>query len=214
MWRLMFFLIWPISAQACDRPICLVDGATLQLAQTITFDDLPSGSGPGRPVEGLLVMPGAQFGERFAGQLLSYSGDFDRVLGRPVAPLALLPGVVRQNMAILRLTNTNVLSGDGPAGFPNHQAGGEGAIAILFDRDQAALRFDIRGGEGGEATIVFLRRDGSHLDSYRIGPLAEQTYAFERAGQIDDIAGIVLTNSDPDGIALDTLSFDSAEKVS
>ena len=85
--------------------------------------------------------------------------------------------------------------GYGTAGFPKRDAQGEGAIAVQFDRDQPALAFDLRGGEGGTAQVQFLRRDGSVITTLQLGPLAE------------DIAGFVLTNSDDQGLALDNLRF-------
>ena len=211
MWRAFVLSLLPLPALACDRPVCLVDVTSLHFAREVTFDDQPSSFGAGRMVEGLIALDGVSFGERFAGQALAAAGDFDRVDGQPAAPLALVAGESRQNMTIIRLADTNVLTGDGPALFPAREATGEGALAVLFERDQVSLRFDIRGGEGGVAWVLFLRRDGSLIDSAELAPLSEASYGFVRAGRIADIAGLVLTNADPDGIALDTLAFDGAD---
>ena len=100
-----------------------------------------------------------------------------------------------------------VLVGYGTAGFPKRDAQGEGAIAVQFDRDQPALAFDLRGGEGGTAQVQFLRRDGSVITTLQLGPLAEDTFGFVRNDDTSDIAGFVLTNSDDQGLALDNLRF-------
>ncbi|MEY1556130.1 hypothetical protein AB3Y40_10900 [Yoonia sp. R2331] len=213
MWRLILLFL-PLPAFACDRPVCLIPAEDQFFAREVTFDDQPSGFGAGRQVHGLMMLDGVQIGERFAGQLLRNEGGFDRVEGPPLAPLQLLPGAETQNMTVIRLADTAVLSGDGPAGYPKREATGEGALAVLFDRDQVAVRFDIRGGEGGAATVLFLRRDGSLIDTAELEPLSEAVYAFTRQGGLRDIAGLVLTNADPDGIALDTLLFDGVDQLS
>lgn len=193
---------------ACDAPVCLAEPDTLALSRVITFDNLPSGFGVGREIGDILDQPGARFGERFAGQILTPEGDFDRVSGQPLAPLSVLPGAKGQTLGIMRLMATSVLQGHGPRGFPSTQAVGEGAVAILFDHDQSALALDIRGGEQGEATLFFLRRDGSAIHHITLGPLSEASYGFHRQGGIPDIAGLLVINSDPEGIALDNLRFD------
>ncbi len=202
------FLAQP--AQACDAPICLVDAETLALTRIVTFDDQPSSFGVGREVNTILVQPGASFGERFLGQTLSYDGPFDQVTGTPFAPLTLIPGSQGQTLGILRMMATTVLHGQGPIGFPDPNATGEGAISVLFEIDQSALSFEIRGGEAGTAQVVFLRRDGSTIHTMDIGPLAEASYGFQRSNAVSDIAGFVLQNTDPDGIAVDNLRFESA----
>lgn len=196
----------PAIVQACDRPVCL-SAEKLRLSDVVTFDDQPSGMGPGRPVEGLLHLPGASFGERFAGQSLTAEDSYDLVSGPGDGPLTLLPGSEGQNLSVLRLLGTNVLSGDGPAGFPRVEATGEGAMAILFTEDQAALRLVLRGGEGGVVTVLFLERSGTIIDSHTLGPLSESTFDFNRLGGVTDIAGVVLNNYDPQGIALDEVAF-------
>ncbi|SFM40179.1 hypothetical protein [Shimia aestuarii] len=196
------------ASAACEAPICVVDADTLFLARTITFDDQPSSFGVGRQVEDVLIQPGVSFGERFAGQSLTREGNYDRVGGTALAPLTVIPGAPGQTLGILRLMATSVLHGHGPEGFPKREATGEGAIAALFENDQSAIAFDIRGGEQGEATVTFLRRDGHPIHSLRLGPLAEATYGFKRRDDISDIAGLVIENADPEGIALDNLRFD------
>ena len=195
-------------ALACDTPICEVAPETLRLSRHITFDDQLSSFGVGREIGGLLEQPGATFGERFAGQVLTPEGDFDRFTGQPLAPLTILSGDKGQTLGILRLMRTSVLQGHGPRGFPRSEAVGEGAVAVLFDHDQSALALDIRGGEQGYATLIFLRRNGTEIHRLSLGPLSETSHGFLRQGGISDIAGLIVTNSDPEGIALDNLRFD------
>ncbi|MEP2533991.1 hypothetical protein [Shimia sp.] len=196
------------AAAACDAPVCVVDAETLSLSRTITFDDQPSSFGVGRQVEKVLVQPGVSFGERFAGQDLTREGNFDRVGGTALAPLTVLPGAPGETLGILRLMATSVLHGHGPEGFPKAEATGEGAIAVLFENDQSAVAFDIRGGEQGVAIVTFLRRDGTGIHNLTLGPLSEATYGFQRANDTADIAGLIIENADPEGIALDNLRFE------
>lgn len=205
-------LVWPTASTACDRPVCRVDPASLELPQELGFDDQPSSRGPGRLVSGVLDLNGASFGERFAGQSLSAEEMFDTVDGAADAPLTLMPGAAGQNLTVLRLSQGNALSGDGPAGYPKQEATGEGAIAILFTRDQGAVRLWLRGGEGGAATILFMDRDGTVIDSHAVAPLAEEAVGF--AHEPGRIAGLVVTNTDPEGIALDQVDFGAADRFS
>jgi len=221
MWRITLLLITlalPAASQTCGRPICSADPVNLSLTSIISFEGLTGGNGPGRPVTGLLSLDGAQFGERFQGITIIAVNNYDHVPDLPnvraTAPLTLLPGADRFNLSILRLPDTVLLSGDGPAGFPRQDATGEGAIAVLFDIDQRALAFDLRGGEGGFATVAFFRRDGSLIDIHHPGPLAEASYGFVRTGQNTDIAGFLILNDDPEGIAFDNLRFDPPTRTS
>ena len=192
----------------CDGAVCLVARDSLVLAHVITFEDVQSSLGVGYPIDEVLVRPGARFGERFSGQSLLADGDYDRVTGAALAPLTVIPGAPGATLGAMRLGPTNVLHGHGPRGFPRVEAIGEGAIAVEFDNDQAALAFDLRGGEQGALDITFLRRDGTEIARLRISPLGEESYAFARAGNIADIAGLRSLNSDQQGVAIDNLAFD------
>lgn len=214
LWTFALTLAIATPSLACERPVCLVPAESLMLSRHITFDDLPSGFGIGRKIDGILEQNGAQFGERFAGQPLESEGDFDVVPGPANAPLTLLPGAPGEALGILRLMRTSVLQGHGPRGYPRTEAVGEGAIAVIFDYDQSALSLDIRGGEQGVATIRFFSRDGHVIDTHTIGPLSETSHGFLRANEQTDIAGLILTNKDPEGIALDNLRFDKSAILS
>lgn len=202
----LFLSALPHLAAACSTPVCLVDPETLMLPRVITFDDVQSGFGPGFHVDDVLPLDGARFGERFAGQTIAPLAAHDQITGAALSPLTLLPGDAGQNFSVVRFMGNAMLNGYGVAGFPNRDGQGEGAIAVLFDNDQDALAFDLRGGEAGAAQIMFLRRDGSVIHKMTIDPTGEFTVAFQRRGTAD-IAGFVLTNTDPQGIAFDTLRF-------
>jgi hypothetical protein len=203
----------PNAARACGAPICVVDPDTLALTQIITFDDLPSSFGPGRLVDDVLVVPGAQFGERFAGQSRDAVGSFDHITGVPQAPLVAISGGPGETLSITRMSGTNVLNGFGPAQYPKRDAQGEGAIAVLFDRDQSALSFDLRGGEDGTARLLFLRRDGSVVQDIEVSSVREHGFGFVRSDGSADIAGFVLTNGDPQGLAMDNLRFEPPQQM-
>ena len=158
-------------------------------------------------------MQGAVFGERFAGQSVSAAGDHDRITGRALPPLTVMPGADGQNLSVVYFDGNNVLNGYGAAGYPKRNAQGEGAISALFDEDQSALAFQIRGGEAGTATVAFLARDGSVLARLDLPPPGEHDYGFIRADGSADIAGILVTNTDPQGLAIDNLRFGKAPEL-
>lgn len=197
----------PSVAWSCGAPVCLVDPRSLTLTKIITFDDMRSGAGPGLNIDDVLPLPGATFGEHFAGQILASRGPHDEVLGEAAAPLTILPGAAGQNLSLVHFYGNTVLNGYGAAGFPKRDGQGEGAIAVLFDADQSAFAFDLRGGEQGAAYINFFRRDGSFISNAAIEPAGEYPVGFLRSTGQADIAGFVLTNTDPQGLAMDTLRF-------
>lgn len=207
-------MLAPSVAGACDAPVCVVAPETVRLARIITFDDQPGTMGPGRLLPGNLVLPGASFGERFAGQAQTAATGFDLIAGAAAAPLALAETDRAHLLTISRVGRATLLNGLGPTGYPRDDATGEGAIAILFDRDQAAIRLDLRGGEGGTGTVQVLARDGRAIATVTLAPLGETGFGLVRQGNVADIAGVVLGNDDPAGIALDAVAFDGDEITS
>lgn len=197
----------PNAVWACDVPVCQVDPDALALTQIITFEDQQAFMGPGRLVDELLVLPGAVFAERFHGQALEFAGAHDRVRGAATAPLTPLAGRPGQTMSLVMMGQNKVLNGYGPAAFPRRAGQGEGAIAVMFERDQPALAFDLRGGEGGHARVQFLRRDGSIIAVLNVQSVSEYAVGFTRQNGASDIAGFVLMNLDPQGLAIDNLRF-------
>ncbi len=199
----------PLVAQdACNRAVCLANPESLVFSKLIDFDDVLAALGLGSRLDEVLVRDGTAFGERFAGQTRKADGDFDVISGTPLLPLKVLDGGEGQTLGAMHVRGSIVLHGHGPRVYPKVEAVGEGSIAVLFERDQPALAFDIAGGEAGYATIQFIRRDGTAIDSVTFGPLAETSYAFTRQNMEPDIAGFVLINTDPQGISLDNLRFE------
>ena len=212
--RAIFFALLPCSALACGAPVCLVDPDSLILPKIIDFDDLASGWGPGVEIDEILPLKGASFGEHFAGQQVSNTDTFDHISGPAFRPLTLVAGPEGQNLSVVNFSGNSVINGWGAAGFPKREAQGEGAIAVLFDADQSALAFDLRGGEAGAAYVTFLRRNGDVIGVVPVQPTGEFTVGFIRAKGKEDIAGIVITNTDPQGLAIDTLRFGKPPEIS
>lgn len=200
-------LTLPTTALACDAPVCLVDPDSLTLPRLIDFDDQPSGWGPGVPVHGVMALNGARVGEHFAGQRVASNGAHDTVEGPATSPLTVRAGIKGQNLSVVRFKGTSLINGFGAAGFPKRDAQGEGAIAVEFAEDQNALAFDLRGGEAGAATVTFMARDGAVIGSVPVSPTGEFAVGFYRTTGKADIAGFVITNTDPQGLAIDTLRF-------
>jgi len=202
-------------ALACTgAPVCQVDPGSLALTRLIDFEGLQAGQGPGHLVDEIMTFDGAQIAERFAGQALVANGDFDGVAGRPLSPLQLLPAPEGQTKSLVWVAGNTILNGFGPAGFPRRQAQGEGALAILFEAPQPAIEIDIRGGEAGAARLQFLRADGTEITTLSLTGLGEGPLAFLRADGLSDISGVVLTNEDPQGIAVDNVRFGPPPELS
>jgi len=200
-----------LDPAAAQSPIMQVDPSTLTCAGTITFDDVAGGAAPGTNYDTVFESDGADFGERFAGQTLSFIGDFDQLSGSPTSPLTLQAGSTNQNLGVYIYdgTGSQVLYGLGPLGFPNYDAIGEGSFAVLFDFDQSEFGFDLVGGNDGTATINFFKRDGTLIDTIIVTGLGtDQSYGFTRDGGVNDIAGISIHNDDLRGIGFDNLCHD------
>jgi len=210
---LTLWLLVPHVALACGAPICRVDPDSLTLTELVDFNDMMAGWDPGHRIDEVLALPGASFAERFAGQSLSSQGDFDAVEGAAFGPLTLLPGMPGQTLSVVRMSNNNILNGFGPAGFPRIHAQGEGAIAVLFDADQSALALQVLGGERGQAQIQFLNRNGGVIHIEQIDTNGPLSLGFRRAGDRRDIGGFVITNTDPQGLAIDNLRFGSPPQL-
>ena len=166
---------------------------------------------PGTNHDAIFESNGADFGERFAGQSNTPSGNFDVLSGSPTGTLSLAVGAAGQNLNIFIGSDTagsQVLTGLGPLGFPSFDAIGEGSFAVLFDFNQSEFGFDLVGGNGGNAFVNFFGRDGSLISAVTLSGLSTQSYAFLREGGVKDIAGISIHNNDLAGIGFDNLRHD------
>lgn len=180
-----------------------VDYASLTGTEFISFTDVVGRPSPGTNYDNVLVVDGVAFGEHFAGQTVTPSGNFDVLGGTPSAGLTLLAGTTGQNLAFFTSPAGQVLSGIGPAGFPVFDAIGEGAVSLLFSTDQSEFGFRLAGGHGGTATIGFFRVDGSLIQSFALNNLPlTAAFGFLRDGGVADIRGISIWNDDVTGIGL------------
>ena len=193
--------------------IISVDPGTPTVTDVITFDTFAAaGSNPGTNFDAVLDAVGADFAERFIGQILTFSGVFDDLLDIPSDPLTLQAGAANQNVGLLTFGGTNTLIGLGPLGFPNANAIGEGSIAVLFDFDQSEVGFTILGAEPtpGAVTINFFKRNpGGFVLETIVVTSGNGPVLFRRVGGARDIAGFSVINIDGGGVAYDDFKFDN-----
>jgi len=175
---------------------------------TVTFSDVDGGEAPGTNYDGVLSSGGLSFSERFAGQSVSSSGDFDVITGLPTNPLEPEAGEAGQNLDVFDYEG-NVLTGLGALGYPDGDAIGEGSIAIWFSAAQSMVKLGLVGGNGGSATLRFYRRDGSLIDQVVISDLADLTYAFGTHDGSYTIAGILIQSDDVNGMGVDNICYDA-----
>jgi hypothetical protein len=196
------------AAPAVALPVNQIDYNTIGGTGLITFDDVAGGGAPGTNDDAIFESNGADFGERFVGQVNTPSGNFDVLSGAPSGSLALAVGAAGQNLNVVVNGGTQVLAGLGPLGFPSFDAIGEGAFAVLFDFDQSEFGFQLVGGNGGNAFVSFFKRDGSLISTITLTGLADASYGFQREGNVKDIAGISVHNNDLAGVGFDNLKHD------
>lgn len=184
--------------------IVAVDPGTVPCSRIAAFSDVEGGDTPGINYDGVLWSGTILFAERFVGQTVGSSGDFDVVSGAPTDPLTPQEGLPGRNLDVFTYT-TNVLAGLGPLGFPDLDAIGEGSIAIAFPVAQSQVSFQLVGGNGGSATLSFYRADGSLIDTIDITGLGEFTYGFKTLDGTSSISGILIQSTDPSGMGIDNV---------
>lgn len=198
----------PSSVRVQFGRIVPVEPGAVFCPQVVTFSEVPGGPTPGTNYDGILVVDGLHFAERFAGQSVGASGDFDVISGAPSSPLLLQAGAAGQNLDVFDYAG-NLLAGLGAVGFPDMDAIGEGSIAIHFQLPQARVKLDLLGGNGGSASLRFYRADGSLIDDVLISGLADLPYGFGTLDGSYSISGILIQNTDASGIGVDNLCFDA-----
>lgn len=218
---LLTCLTSPLTAEVTPVPY---DTLARELSTTLTFETLPSRPEPGFNLDHPLRFTGIWLGEHFAGQSITQrpaaTGTPHDILGQTAAhrPLAIRPGPRRQNLSVAhhRGFASNALLPLGPHGFDTISGRGEGAVAILFDHDQFALGFRVHTDYAkplgtaprGTLTVTFMTRMGHVLDQHTLHPGPSITsYGFRTSDTRARIGGILITNSDPGGIALDDILF-------
>jgi hypothetical protein len=207
---LLIIFLLGFAGLSGGAPINQVGYGSLTGTGLITFDDIAGGASPGTNYDAILQFTGAAFGERFSGQTLSTSGNFDILSGSPTGPLSLAAGAPNQNLNVILVGNSQIIDGVGPKGYPNFDAIGEGSLAVLFDHDESEFGFRIIGGNSGDAYLSFFRRDASLIDTVTLllSYGSSTFYGFQREGGIKDIAGVsIYTPNDPGGIGFDDLKL-------
>jgi hypothetical protein len=205
--RAAVFLACLFSGMA-QAAIIEVDYFSLTGNVLIDFESLAGGGAPGTNYDNIIDLDGASFGERFSGQTLGQSGNSDTLSGAPAGNLSLVAGAPNQNLNIYNFGGAegNILTGLGPLGFPEFDAIGEGAVTILFDKDQSEFGFESVGGDLGSATFEFWARDGSLLGTLNPAGLGTDFFGFQSDSA--NIGGISIWNTDPAGIGFNDIIFD------
>ena len=202
------------SVEASAAEIMQVDYTSLTGTEFISFGSVAAGPGAGTNYDGVTVIDGVGFGERFSGQSVTASGNFDQISGSPSGELGLVAGDPGENFAAFTSPAGVVLSGIGPAGYPVFDAIGEGALSLLFSTDQSEFGFLLAGGSGGNAYVSFFRADGSLIEALTLASLpAVSRFGFSRVGGINDIRGVSIWNDDPTGFGLTAFRHDVASAV-
>lgn len=148
---------------------------------------------------------GISFGERLVGQVNMPVSDFDFVTGTPTAPLAIdVSGDASVGVNVLTFYST-IIDGIGRLGFPDPLAIGDGALTVLFDRDQSVIGFDVVGTNGGMLDIQFFDRRGNLLDHLELHDVSDTSYVF--TSDHEDIAAITVNNLDHGGVGYDNFRF-------
>ncbi|WP_135503616.1 hypothetical protein [Roseovarius aestuariivivens] len=215
------------AAQAQDVVVPIsYDDLAATSAGRVTFDALPRRAEPGLNFDAPMRLGALWLAERFAGQTVAAHGPFDSVGGAPLGPLALRPGPsgTNQSVAHHRGFGSNALFPLGPRGFPDLAARGEGAVALLFDEDQAEIGLRVhsdypdplgqRPARRGRVTLVLYTRQGHEIARHvtPLGPGVTEI-ALRRTRGLRDIAGVLILNDDPGGIAIDDILYQIAPKL-
>ena len=186
------------------------------------FEGFDDGTGfEGANYEGVVTNGlGLLFGERFAGQSVgngtnqSGNGVHDVIGGDPSGGLNPVAGAAFQNSVVGDTTpfggSGHAIGGLSSVGWPDFQAIGEGAMCVLFEVDQPDVGFGVFGDTGpGDLRIAFFARDGSVLGSVTIDEVSNGSYGFATDDGSASIAGILLTNTEDEGIAYDNIRYHS-----
>ena len=209
------FWAGPLAAQVQSESY-----ATLarEMDGRIDFETLPQRPEPGFNLDAPMRVRGAWLGERLTGQTVT-GAPHDQITGAPNFPLTITAGAPGRNLSVAlhRGFGSNALFALGPGGFPALDARGEGAVAVVFDRDQAAFGLRIhadypdplaRHPPPGTVRLQLFARTGALIGEVEIRltqGIIEM--GLRRDGNIPDIAAFIVTNTDPGGIAIDDILF-------
>lgn len=103
---------------------------------------------------------------------------------------------------------------DAGTGYAMCYAQGQDATAFVLDNDQSALCSQICRGERDQAMATFLSRAGPEIAEVTLLPAHETAPEFVRSIGAADIAGILVPNANPQGLALDNTGFGKSPHLS
>jgi hypothetical protein len=207
------------------RPV-VYDTLANRLDGVITFETVPAGAEPGTMLDHPLKLRGAVVAAGFAGQRRATrharNGErYDQLDdARAHAPLRPVGHGHGKGLAFAyhRGFGSTAVFPLGPDGFDALSGRGEGTLAVLFAQDQAALGLRIhsdypdplgaRQAKRGAVRLYALARDGGVIGQHaaRLTPGITEL-GIERPEGQTDIAGFILENTDPGGIAVDDILF-------
>lgn len=214
MIRAAAFALWAGAAVAGpveQLPYAALAATTAGIYDFEQFEPRPE---PGMSIDSLLGDARVVFGEAFAGQVVTGT-PFDTLTGTPSAPLTLYPGDMGENHALAYHAGFGsvALFPLGPWGFPAVAARGEGAVAMQFTRDVTAVGLRVHSDYAdplgsrpvpGSLLIQFYDRAGHLLDRHSI---LLDTGITDLGFSGPPFAAVVITNTDPGGIAIDDIIF-------
>lgn len=200
-----------------------------ELTRREGFEAWPTRPEPGHLLQALHRGSDITIGSYFSGQtpgILTQNNNerFDILTDvTPDLPLALATAPRGHGLAIAhhRGFGSNAVFPLGPDGFDRISGRGEGSLAVLFDHDQRATGFLVhadypdplgqRNATRGVVTVILLARDGQVLAT-PVTPLKQGITAigYATAAGAPGIAGMVILNTDPGGIAIDDILYDRA----
>jgi hypothetical protein len=212
----------PVATRAADIKVLPYAHLEAELDARITFGTLPERPEPGLNFDASMRLGRAWIGQHFKGQSLSADTGFDNVSGRPDAPLTPKPGPALRNLSVAyhQGFESNALFPLGQYGFPALDARGEGAVAVLFDQAQRAVALKVHSdyvsplgaaAQPGTVTLTLYNRQGRVIARH-IQPLKPgiTEIGLRRTNGLPDIAGVLITNDDPGGIAIDDILYQTA----
>ncbi|SHI78506.1 hypothetical protein SAMN05444000_10355 [Shimia gijangensis] len=221
--RLLFLLAFttPVSAEIIAVPY---SDLRLELSNTLTFETLPQRPEPGFNLDHPLRSAGAWVGEHFAGQsmaeVVATNGSPHDALGHAFGhrPLSVQPGLPNRNLSIAfhRGFGSNAILPLGPDGFDRVSGRGEGALAVVFDTDQMAVGFRVHTDyaaplgnipSSGDVRVHFFTRQGYPIETKVLTPGRGISEFGFRVTDGPILGGMVVTNTDPGGIAIDDILF-------
>jgi hypothetical protein len=218
----------PLRAGIVSAPY---DRLAMRLDERQDFETLPHRPEPGFNLNQPLRAPGLSIASHFTGQPITTAQGPTGAPhdapghGTPSRPLALRtdPPGTNLSVAFHRGFGSNALLPLGPHGFGRLSGRGEGAAALLFDSDQSAfglrLHTDYAAPLGaarprGTVTLHIYDRSGTLLARKILRPGPGPTaLGYRTADNLPRIAGVLITNLDPGGIALDDILFQIEQRL-